>query len=81
MWFCTMSRSAPDLVVVAGPAPDPDVFGDGDLHALHPVAVPQRLEDRVREPEDKQVLDGLLPQVMINPVDLSPRRSDGEWSR
>src|SRR5207249_11045142 len=32
--------------------------------------LPQRLEDRVRESEHEQVLDRLLPEVVVDAVDL-----------
>ena len=58
------------LVVVAGAGADADVLGGGDLDALHVRAVPERLEDHVREPQDQHVLDGLLAQVVVDAVDL-----------
>jgi hypothetical protein len=39
-------------------------------HARDAVAVPDRLEDGVREAEDEDVLDRLFTQVVIDPVDL-----------
>ncbi len=60
----------PGLVIVAGPALDPEAFGHGDLDALHQIAVPQGLEDGVGEPEDQEILDGFLAQVMVDAVDL-----------
>ena len=58
------------LLVVRRAPFDPEILGDGDLHALHVVAIPQRLEHRVRESEDEQVLDGLLAEVVVDAVDL-----------
>ena len=37
---------------------------------LHQIPVPQGLEDGVGEPEDQEVPDGFLAQVMVDPVDL-----------
>ena len=34
MWFCTMSRSAPALLVVVAAALDADRLGDGDLDVV-----------------------------------------------
>ena len=34
-------------------------------------AVPDRLEDRVAEPQREDVLDGLLAEVVVDPVDLA----------
>ena len=59
------------LVVVAGAAADADVLGGGDLDVVDVVAVPDRLEHRVREPEGQQVLDGLLAQVVVDAEDLA----------
>ena len=70
MWFWTRSRSAPELVVVARARADPDVLGGGDLDVVDEVAVPDRLEHVVGEPERHHVLDGLLAQVVVDAVDL-----------
>ena len=65
-----MSRSAPGRLVVAAAVLDADRLGHGDLHVVDVAAVPDRLEDAVGEPEHQEVLDGLLPEVVIDPVDL-----------
>ena len=70
MWFWTMSRSAPDSVVVAAAGAHPEVLGHGDLHVVDVAPVPDRLEDGVAEPQHQQVLDRLLPQVVVDAVDL-----------
>ncbi len=46
------------------------LLGDGDLHVLHPLAAPQRLEQRVAEADRHQVLHRLLAQIVVDPVDL-----------
>ena len=58
------------LVVVARPRADPDVLGGRDLDVVDEVAVPDRLEHVVGEPERHHVLDGLLAQVVVDAVDL-----------
>ena len=58
------------VVVVPGAAADPDVLGGGDLDVVDVVAVPDRLEQRVGEPQRHQVLDGLLAQVVVDPEHL-----------
>src|SRR5205814_2014099 len=58
-----------DAVVVAGPATDADVLGHGDLDVVHVAAVPDRLVQRVREPQRQDVLDRLLAQVMVDAED------------
>ena len=70
MWFCTMSRSAPALLVVRAATLDADLLGHGDLHVVDVLPVPQRLEDAVGEAEDEQVLDRLLAEVVVDAIDL-----------
>jgi hypothetical protein len=58
-------------LVVIGPAPaDADLLGHGDLHVIHVLRVPERFEQDVAEPYGHQVLDRLLPEIMVDPVDL-----------
>ena len=65
-----MSRSAPEVVVVATAVADAERLGDGDLHVVDPAGVPQRLEEGVGEPGDEEVLDALLAEVVVDPEDL-----------
>ncbi len=65
------------LVVRAAPL-DPELLGDRDLHVVDVAPVPDRLEHPVREPEHHQVLDRLLPEVVIDPVDLALVEHAGE---
>jgi hypothetical protein len=58
-----------DLVVEAAAALDAEGLGHGDLHALDVVAVPDRLEERIGEAEDHQVLDGFLAQIVVDAKD------------
>ena len=58
------------LLVVARAALDPHRLGDRDLDMVDHLAVPDRLEDAVREPQRHQVLDGLLAEVVVDPEDL-----------
>ena len=58
------------VVEVTAAVLDPERFGDGDLHAVDVAPVPVRLEDHVGETKDHDVLHGLLPEVMVNAVDL-----------
>ena len=58
-------------VVVACPMANGERFGSGDLDMVDVVAVPDRLEDRVGEPQHQDVLHRLLAQVMVDPVDLA----------
>ena len=58
------------LVVVAGPVLHPEGFGDGELDVVDVMAVPDRLEDQVREAEHHDVLHRVLAQIVVDPVDL-----------
>ena len=60
----------PGLLVERAAALDPDRLGDRDLHVVDVAPVPERLEDAVAEPEDQQVADGLLAQVVVDAIDL-----------
>ena len=57
-------------VVVTGPAIYADGLGDGDLHMIYMVVVPQGLEDHIGETQRHQVLHRFLAEIMIDPVDL-----------
>ncbi len=57
-------------VVVAPAALDADRLGHGDLHVVDVAPVPDRFEHDVPEAEDHQVLDGLLPEIMVDAVEL-----------
>ena len=58
------------LLVERAAVLDADRLGHGDLHVVDVAPVPERLEDAVAEPEDQQVADGLLAQVVVDAVDL-----------
>ena len=60
----------PDRVVEAPPVVHTEVLGHGDLDALDVVAVPERLEDGVGEPEEQDVHRRFLAEEMVDPVDL-----------
>ena len=53
-------------------------FGHRDGHVVHIAPVPNRLEQRVGEPERQDVLHGFLAQVMIDPENLSFVKGTGE---
>ena len=44
-------------------------FGHRDLHALDAIAVPDRLEELVGEPERKDIENGFLAQIVVDPKD------------
>ncbi len=58
------------LFVVRAPVLHAEVFGDGDLDMVDVAPVPDGFEEGVGETECEDVLYGLLPEVMIDPVDL-----------
>ena len=60
----------PRPLVEAGPALDPHRLRDGDLDVVDELAVPDGLEDAVREPQRQHVLHGLLAEVVVDPEDL-----------
>ena len=69
-WLTTTSRSAPTGIVEVAAVLDAEVLGHRDLHALDVVAVPDRLEHRVGEPQVEDLLQAHLPQVVVDPVQL-----------
>ncbi len=57
---------------VIGTAPfHAEGFANGNLDMVDIIVVPDRLEDHVGKPEDQQVLDRFLTEVMVDPVDLA----------
>ena len=67
------------LLVIAGARADAFFLRHRDLHVVDVPLVEQRLEDAVGEAQHQDVLDGLLAEVVVDPVDLplveAPRRS------
>ncbi len=57
-------------LVEAAAALDAYLLGHRELDVVHVATVPQRLQERVREPEHQDVLDGLLAQVVVDAEDL-----------
>ena len=60
----------PDGVVEVAAVGDAEVLGHGDLHAVDVVAVPHRLEHRVREAQVEDLLEAHLAEVVVDPEDL-----------
>src|SRR5690349_6534607 len=57
-------------LIVKGPSTlDPEVFRHGDLDALDMVAVPERLQERVRKAKEDHVVHRPLPKVMVDAED------------
>ncbi len=59
----------PGLLIEAGAALDVELLGDVDLDVGDVVAVPDGLEDPVREAQRQDVLRRLLAQEVVDPVD------------
>ena len=59
-----------DRVVEVAAVLDTKAFGHGDLDTLHVVAVPDRFEDRIGEPEIDDLLEAHLSEVVIDPIQL-----------
>ena len=57
------------LFVEGAPTLHAEDLGHRDLHALDAIAVPDRLEELVGEPERQDVEDRLLAQVVVDPED------------
>ena len=58
------------LLVEAAAVLDAERFGDGDLDVVDVAPVPDGLEDGVGEAQGEDVLDRLLPEVVVDPVHL-----------
>ncbi len=67
-----------DAVVVSGAGADADVLGHGDLHVVDVVAVPDRLEHAVGEPERQDVLHRLLAEVVVDAEHALAREDIGD---
>ncbi len=70
MWLGTMSRSAPVVLVELAAPLDADRLGRGDLDVVDVLAIPQRLEQAAGKAQRHDVLDRLLAEEMVHPIDL-----------
>ncbi len=57
-------------LVEGGPLLDRERLGHVELHVVDELPVPDGLEEAVREAEREDVLDGFLPEVVVDPEDL-----------
>src|SRR5262249_273741 len=64
-----------NLFVEPAAALDADDFGHRDLHALDVMPVPDRLDERVGESEEQQILNRFFPQVVIDPENVRLREA------
>ena len=69
-WLTTTSRSAPTGIVEVAAVLDPEVLGHRDLDGRDVVAVPDRLEHRVREAQVEDLVEAHLPEVVVDAVEL-----------
>ena len=69
------------LLVVGRAAFDAEGLGDGDLDVVDVLAVPDRLEYAVGEPEREDVLHRLLAEVMVDAIDLFLGRRPASLAR
>jgi hypothetical protein len=60
----------PDLVVEATAPLHAELLGHRDLHVVDVVSIPDRLEERVGEAKDHEVLHGLLAEVVVDAKDV-----------
>ena len=60
----------PDRVVEVAAILDAEALGHRDLHRRDVVAVPDRLEHRVREPQEEDLGEPHLPEEVVDPVEL-----------
>jgi hypothetical protein len=49
---------------------DAERFTGRNLHVIDIVAIPDRLDDRIREAKGDDVLDRILSEVVIDPINL-----------
>ena len=64
-----IARGAAAVVITTAGA-DAEFFGDRDLDVVDVASIPERLEDRVGETQDEEILDGLLAEVVVDTEDL-----------
>src|SRR3954468_3428511 len=60
----------PRRIVEAAAMSDAEFLKHADLHVVDMIAIPDRLEHSVCEPQHQDVLYRLFPEIVIDPVDL-----------
>src|SRR5215470_20445616 len=58
------------MIVVSAPSLYADAFGNRDLHMIDMARIPQRLEQRIGEAQDHQVLHGLLTEIVVDSIEM-----------
>ncbi len=56
----------------------PDRLGNGDLHIVDAVRVPDRLEEEIPETQRQDVLDGFLAEIMVDAEGSLLREAEGD---
>jgi hypothetical protein len=64
----------PGLLIKLTAALDAERLGHRDLHVFNELSIPERLEQRIGEAEEQDVLDGFLAEVVIDAEDLRLRQ-------
>ncbi len=59
-----------DPVVKGSAAQNAELLRHGDLHAFNVLAIPDRLEKEVGEAEKDHVLNGVLPEIVVDAEDI-----------
>ena len=61
-------------VVISAPMAHGDLFCDRDLYMVDVVAVPDRFENRIGEPEYQEILNGFFAEIVVDPKNLILRK-------
>src|SRR6266496_2210231 len=69
----------PAFFVITTAAFDADCFGVRDLNVIYILTVPERLPNAVGKTKHKQVLHGLLAEVMVDTIDLILLKDRGQF--
>src|SRR5207244_12193228 len=62
------------LLVELYPSLNAETFGHRDLHALHIIAVPDRLKKSIGETKEEQVLDAFFAEIMVDAENILFRK-------
>ena len=68
VWYHVAKRTGP--VVITASSTYTEILGYCDLNMIDVIPVPDRLENAVAEPKNKNVLNRLFSEIMVDPIDL-----------
>src|SRR5271157_562433 len=57
------------LVIEGAPALDSEILCHRDLHALDMLAIPERIQERIREAKEHYIVDRPLPEIVVDAED------------